>query len=289
MSNEELIEQLFVQEDHLPRQIVDEICRRSSEVLPLLKEIVMDRNAWIMDLPEWWGPVHAVYILGAIGTKDVVNSILTAIRWADAYDNEWVLEDLPSILGSLGDLVYDDLIRILHDITAGWSARTIAMEALVSYILRHPEMEESVVFHFGKVLQDKSEEIGARRSAAFVLLDLRRNDYRSDIIGFAKSEENRSKNYPDYPQAFTVQDAIEELSMPRRGLDDYLRDWLTFYEQYAIEQRQAHWQNEDYKTRPDYIPEDVIDERSKLVIGRNTPCPCGSGRAYKRCCWNKLH
>jgi hypothetical protein len=23
------------------------------------------------------------------------------------------------------------------------------------------------------------------------------------------------------------------------------------------------------------------------MIGRNEPCPCGSGKKYKKCCWNK--
>ena len=23
------------------------------------------------------------------------------------------------------------------------------------------------------------------------------------------------------------------------------------------------------------------------MIGRNQPCPCGSGRKYKHCCWNR--
>ena len=24
-----------------------------------------------------------------------------------------------------------------------------------------------------------------------------------------------------------------------------------------------------------------------MVIGRNAPCPCGSGKKFKKCCWNK--
>ena len=28
-----------------------------------------------------------------------------------------------------------------------------------------------------------------------------------------------------------------------------------------------------------------LDKRKK--IGRNDPCPCGSGKKYKKCCWPK--
>lgn len=31
----------------------------------------------------------------------------------------------------------------------------------------------------------------------------------------------------------------------------------------------------------------VIDIKSRLKIGRNDPCPCGSGKKYKRCCLRK--
>jgi len=31
----------------------------------------------------------------------------------------------------------------------------------------------------------------------------------------------------------------------------------------------------------------IIDIRRTEKISRNTPCPCGSGKKYKRCCINK--
>ncbi len=29
------------------------------------------------------------------------------------------------------------------------------------------------------------------------------------------------------------------------------------------------------------------DKKVKIEVGRNDPCPCGSGKKYKRCCLNK--
>jgi preprotein translocase subunit SecA len=29
------------------------------------------------------------------------------------------------------------------------------------------------------------------------------------------------------------------------------------------------------------------DKKVKIKIGRNAPCPCGSGKKYKRCCMDK--
>ena len=60
-----------------------------------------------------------------------------------------------------------------------------------------------------------------------------------------------------------------------------------FYAPDAIEKRQQRWADID-----DASDTDSWDERSPPVtflrdgpkIGRNDPCPCGSGKKYKKCC-----
>ncbi|WP_417389752.1 SEC-C metal-binding domain-containing protein [Gimesia sp.] len=41
----------------------------------------------------------------------------------------------------------------------------------------------------------------------------------------------------------------------------------------------------DTITQPAYFPNTII--RQEARIGRNDPCPCGSGKKYKKCCLNK--
>lgn len=54
-----------------------------------------------------------------------------------------------------------------------------------------------------------------------------------------------------------------------------------YYEKYPQEKRKAHGTviNEGTEEEP-YV-------RGNAKIGRNDPCPCGSGKKYKRCCMNK--
>ena len=35
------------------------------------------------------------------------------------------------------------------------------------------------------------------------------------------------------------------------------------------------------------VPQPVVSQRSGKKPGRNDPCPCGSGKKYKKCCWPK--
>ena len=34
-------------------------------------------------------------------------------------------------------------------------------------------------------------------------------------------------------------------------------------------------------------PETMVTQVRRVKIGRNDPCPCGSGRKFKKCCINK--
>jgi len=289
MHNEELIDLLFTEEDRLPRTAVDELIRRGQEIVPILTEIAMEKILWLADFPDWWAPVHATYLLGTIGGEETLVPLLSALRWSDAYDNDWVTEDMPSILGSLGEISYPSLISIVDDRSAGWSARSIAMDALGSQTLRFPSREEDVASILGRILSDRTEETGARRSAAYVLLDFRRADHKRALTGFAKAEENRKKQQPDHHPAFTVKDVERDLAAPRSGMDIYLRDWLQFYSAEQVMRRQQRWRNEDGGAKPDNLARAHIAGRGGFVIGRNDPCPCGSGKPYKRCCWRKLH
>jgi uncharacterized protein len=44
------------------------------------------------------------------------------------------------------------------------------------------------------------------------------------------------------------------------------------------------WRLANYRSMPDVVPMPRSRFTSAQKIGRNDPCPCGSGRKYKRCC-----
>lgn len=52
-----------------------------------------------------------------------------------------------------------------------------------------------------------------------------------------------------------------------------------------VEELAALWQRQTHGKEP--MPEQVPVKREKPKTGRNDPCPCGSGRKYKKCCLNK--
>jgi hypothetical protein len=150
----------------------------------------------------------------------------------------------------------------------------------------------------GRILRDATEEHGARRSAAFVLLDFRRADFRKELLSIAEAEVRWREQHPDYHPAFTPEEVRRDLTSPRVGLEMYTRDWLDFYDPSEILRRQQRAGEEGRRERSESaaagplasreIPQHAV-RGDAVVISRNDPCPCGSGRPYKRCCLQKLH
>lgn len=245
LHNDELIELLFSEEDRLTTGAVNEIVRRSGELIPELSKIVMDKYLWTAPLPEWWAPVHATYILGAIGSDEVVTPLLAALKWSDAFDNEWVTEDLPSIFGSLGKSVMKDLEKIVADRSEGWSVRSIAMDALASISIRNRELEDHVVRIIAAIVDDQSEELGARRSAATILLDLRRVDCKDALLRFFAEDEKRFKDDPIFKGAISPKDVGKLIGITERETHHYMNEWMEFYNPQEIKIRQQRWAEED--------------------------------------------
>ena len=51
------------------------------------------------------------------------------------------------------------------------------------------------------------------------------------------------------------------------------------------EEEELDWDGEEDFSRPYEPMEPFVREKEK--VGRNDPCPCGSGKKFKRCCMGK--
>ncbi len=286
LPDELLITKLLLKEDRLPRVAVDEIIRRGPRMIGRLSAIVSDDDSWYHDLPEWWGVVHAVYLLGAIGTSGAVLPLLRSLRFADAADCDWVTQDLPSIFGAVGLPAHDGLRRIATDETSGWFTRTLALEGLAAISLRHHELIDETLDLVRSVLADPGEDRRLRQSAGLILLDFVRPQDREALLSFAAEERARKTTPPDERLS---QDAIEIAF--RRGVRNaapYTRDWLSFYDPAEIAARQRRWAEEEQRETRTAEEEEagglVPFARMALTVGKNDPCPCGSGKQYRKCC-----
>ena len=238
MSDTELLELVFLAEDRLERPAAEEIARRRS-LEGALAQIIMDKNSWVAELPEWWAVVHATYLLGFRGGARQVVPLLAALRWADAFDCDWVTELLPSIFGRIGPAAISGLKAVAADPTAGISARDLAMQSLAAVSLGAPEVEQEVFGFIGAVFMDPSEERVLRQLAGHILLDFRRQEYRMALITFAREQARIAE--PWEPPAFGPEHVEWTFRDPVPEIWHYRQDWMSFYDPGEIQRRQKRW------------------------------------------------
>ena len=292
LTDDELLALLFTQEDRLPRAVMGEFIRRGERMVEPLSEIISNQYSWIKGLPEWWAVVHAVYILGAIGGKDVILPLLRGMRWAVSYDCDWVTEDLPSIFGKIGIAAIDDLHLIAKDRTSDWFTRSMPIEGLAAITINNPDIEKDIFLFINSILKDNSEDRVVRQTAGSVLIDFMRVEYKEDLLAFGREEKSLKDKDFDYLHFFSDDDVEEWFSEGKNDLRFYTKDWLGFYNEDEIRKRQERWKKEEdqaeAETEDEILEDDVYDPepivRKSAKIGRNDPCPCGSGKKYKKCC-----
>jgi hypothetical protein len=288
LTDRQMLELLQTAGDQLPREAVDECLRRGPRMLPFLRDVVADKTSWTRPLPEWWAPVHATYILGAMEDPATLVPLLTALRWADAFDCDWVTEDLPSMLGKLGPRAFEPLGAVLRDVTAGWGARAIALSGMAAVTLSAPYLRPGLVKEAAELVANGQEEYYLRQAAANVLLDFRAAEYRELLVAFGREEAAQRADDPEYQGAFYDWEVDEILEGREGGTDSleyYRRDWLAFYEPDEIHHRQERWAREEEEEAAEQAPEAAATPLRDI----NAPCPCGSGRPFQACCYLKVH
>jgi hypothetical protein len=286
LTDTELIDLLYTAGDRLPRDAVEEILRRGDRLLPYLHDLVADKSAWTQPLPEWWAPVHATYILGAMDDPNALLPLFTALRWADAFDCDWITEDLPCIFARTGPMVFEPLAAIARDPTSGPGARSIALASMAAVAVALPHLRHETIGFSARIVADGTEDYYFRQTAANLLLDFRSSEHRDLLLAFGREETLRKRADPEYRGVFYDWEVDERLheGAGAANLEYYQRDWLDFYDPEEIEARQERWQKE----QEDAEKEQVVE--AHMVRGDiRSPCPCGSGRPFADCCYLKVH
>lgn len=289
LSDVEIIDLMHSMGDGLPREVVDEALDRGSRIIPYLYVIVSDKSAWTRPLPDWWATVHATYILGAFEAPETLPALLSALRWADAFDCEWVTEDLPSMFGRLGEISYAPLQAVALDASAGWGARSIALSSMAAVTLKERQLRERFLDFAAHILSDVTEPVPLRQTAANVLMDFRSGAHRQLLLMFGREESQRKEEIPEYEGVFYDYEVDEFLNdgEGQKDLYYYRRDWLAFYEPDERERRREFW-DEEQQTLKRELDETEQAEKN-FDPGMVTLCPCGSGRSYADCCLKKMH
>ncbi|WP_006748108.1 UPF0149 family protein [Thioalkalivibrio paradoxus] len=313
MSDDELIAKLTELEDRVPRILIDECIRRADTLLPRLHALLADDTMWRPQPDEspapWWALLHALFILGAIRGEAAGRAFAAALERLRTHPEdslwEWISTEFPQLCAGKEDFIRPVLLDIARDRALEPLSRVLAMEWLAdSYVDDAGEGLDELLDWVASLTTDASEDRMVAEIAGMVLVDHPRERFQALLMSLATSFEAED---PSFGAPYSVADVEQAFSdSPQRPFQP--PHFLSFYNPIEIRERQLRWQGErggfgdddfgddvlgigqdalgwENETLP--LPFDTPYVREHPKVGRNDPCPCGSGRKYKKCCMGK--
>ena len=220
---------------------------RIEDTIPFLFRIFND-SSYMHSVQD-----YCIYSLGKIGTIQVVNEI------EKQYDSENELRD--GLVSILGYIPYDyseaSLIRFLNEENDKYYKTLLCGELCDIFSKKATDAIIDII--------SKKEYDPTMSSLCDALIPVYEYYNMNYDLSFLKSQE------ADYVEEINENDPLHRMTEPLRKA----------FQQYELKA----------KITNDGVPDIDINEgdisqlkRTVPKVGRNSPCPCGSGKKYKKCC-----
>jgi HEAT repeat protein len=276
-TTEDLVEDLARARWSPQEELMLELVRRGRAALPPLISLVGRRLAeaeGIDDASEGEPVGPACAILGEIGDAQAVETLIRCLK-ADPDDEQVALA-----LARIGAGALEGLQGLLMDAGEDPDARIQAVVSLSYLAYLHPDTRGEVVRAFQEVLSRDREDdpevyewvingLGGIGAAGESQEAIRRPFDRGWMTEVEIDLEDALKGGDGW---VSVEEAEEDLLEPYRYVD----------EEWDEEAEEQLFGMSDFLSGAFPEPQEPVRVGEK--VGRNDPCPCGSGKKYKRCC-----
>lgn len=298
----ELIDIIIEDEDRVPRNVIDECARRGEAMTEYLQQLHEDDFLWQLDCDDgdWWLRLHTVMILGLIPGERAGLLLVDLMRRMSLEEDDslqgWLSGYWPALFQNKPQSVLPTLRDLCLDQNLDWYIRTNAIDTVIASASWQGDVFLNQALEWlAEIVANEEDDWDLRLMAGNTLLNFVRPEYRPLLEEMAKRQGFLGVHFSleDVQRAYA--DLFHEHEWER---ENFKNPWV-FYEPDATAQRQKRWQEEDIKASqlilteneddfddfdfPDFdFPETYV--RPEPKTGRNDPCPCGSGKKYKKCC-----
>lgn len=196
--------------------------------------------------------------------------------------DDFLLEIAYEVISVLGDDRVEEIKRIIKDKTVNNYVRGTFSSTLAFLTYIEKTDRESTKEFYKEIFEDKNEDLELKYYMTDDLEKLGLKEFR-DVI--KKVEVQYENVLPwDVSEPRFDSSKFEYTKNTQEPLQEYLR----FYET-EDETSNFIWSEDEnffdeYRESTDYYDLDYQQPRTTIKIGRNDPCPCGSGKKYKKCC-----
>ncbi len=279
--------------DRAPRNLIDACAARGDAMVQALASVLSAPAFWSDDIDDgnWWLRQHAAMILGLIDTENAGRELVALMRRLDREDDDntqdWLAGNWPALYTNKPVSLAPELRRLAEDRAHDWYIRINAAETYLALAQRGGEsVFETALDWAAAMAADEQEEWTLRLNLGGELLDSPRPRHRLLLEMLASRQTGLGKHF----EARDIEDSYA------RGVDApewerFTNPWA-FHDPDVIRARQERWAEEEARRPENEQQGEVLPfqdwaapyVRETPKIGRNDPCPCGSGKKYKKCC-----
>jgi HEAT repeat protein len=211
---------------------------------------------------EAWAPVHAWRALGRLRAEASVPPLLAFLK-ASGNDDDWAHIELPLVLGLIGAAAIAPVATFIRDQSNSTFPAATAILGLKEIARGHPACRGECIDVLVRLLGQRGDTHPTLKGCAVsALIDLEAVE-AIDVI----RDAFRRKSV-DISVAGDEEDVEIELR-----LREHRATPAPNYQLLPASRLE----------RPDESLDTDVSPRN-VKVGRNDPCPCGSGKKYKKCC-----
>jgi hypothetical protein len=242
-------------------------------VTELIRMVQDERLNWAdSDSDEVWAPLHAWRTLAQLRAETAVDAIIDTFYTIDDWDQDWQQNEYPAVMAMIGPPAISALKTYLADERNGMWSRITAAEALGKIGQQYPESrDECVAILSDQLSQHQRQDPTQNAFLISSLVDLK----AIEAVGPMKLAFNAGD------VDLSVLGDWEEVQIDL-GL---LKKRLTPPPEYG-------WIPDEYIPMAKMVRSGTLGKQLAKTsdepdpwknVGRNDPCPCGSGKKYKNC------
>jgi hypothetical protein len=229
-----------------------------------------------VDTAEAFAPVHSWRALGQLRAEAAVAPLLAyhGSRVDDDDYDDAPMVDLPIVFGMIGPPAIEPVAAFLTDPARGSFFAATALQALSQIGNNWPDTRDECIAIMARLLAAPDVDPETAGYAVWRLIDLRAVEV-IDVISDAFTRD--AVEIPIAGDLEDVEIALGLRAKRKTPKPNYLGAMLgaPVIRGAASAPPKPKLSDDTFKVRP-------VQPRS--TVGRNDPCPCGSGKKYKKCC-----
>lgn len=299
MDIDEILAHLDRHTGSFPKDGVEEVIARREEVTPrfleILEDIDNDPESWLAD-DDRMIHIYAMYFLALFREVRAYPLLVRIFSRPGEFPfdlaGDVVTQDLGRMLPSVSGGDVSGMAVLIENENVNEWVRAVAMDGLAALVTTGQRGRDEVMAYFLQLFHKLERTPGAQwDELANVCADLGPQEAMAEL-GRAYADglvDPQSIDWQDIEDAFALgqQGAMRRARYREPLITDLARNmgWMQCFQPEA-EPCEREQEAEESLLAPPWREHRLTApiRRTTPKVGRNEPCPCGSGRKFKKCC-----